>query len=116
MLRKRSAERSEPQVDGDPALAELGAVITNARAEMQHLVQLGDLQGDPLRHPIQALSVHLGALHQFAVTSNRAGIGAAQNAALTDRQVDDIGRQLMGGCQGWVHSFVRASYWRSQAV
>jgi hypothetical protein len=116
VLLKRSAENIETPAEGDPALAELGAVITNARAEMQRLVQLGELQGDPLRHPIEALSVHLGALQQFAVTSSQVATGGAQNASLTAKQIDDIGRQLMGGCQGWTHSFVRASFWRGQAI
>jgi hypothetical protein len=35
---------------------------------------------------------------------------------LSDKQVNDIARQLLGGCQGWTRSFVRMSYWRSQAV
>jgi hypothetical protein len=36
-------------------------VITDAGAEIIRLVQLGELQNDPIRHPIRALSVHLEA-------------------------------------------------------
>jgi hypothetical protein len=38
--------------------------VATARAEMDRLVTLGGLQSDPLRYPIEALSVHLDALNK----------------------------------------------------
>ena len=65
MLRIRSGEsqaEKPPAVD-ETALAELGVVVADAQAEIKRLMQLGELQNDPIRHPIQALSVHLDALY-----------------------------------------------------
>jgi hypothetical protein len=112
VLRKRSGEIELPDPD-DSGLAELASVVTNARAEMQRLVQLGELQDDPLRHPIQALAVHLDAMQKIATAStNREGAGQS----ITDKQIDDIGRRLLGSTQAWSRSFVSAAYWRSQAT
>jgi hypothetical protein len=44
------------------------------------------------------------------------GARKAGAQSLSDKQVSDIGRQIMGGCQGWARSFVRTSYWQSQAT
>ncbi|MGC2523074.1 MAG: hypothetical protein WA417_10630 [Stellaceae bacterium] len=41
------------------------AAIAVTRAEMARLSELGGLRNDPLRFPIEALSVHLEALHQL---------------------------------------------------
>ncbi len=113
VLRKRSGEIETPDRD-DLALSELASVVAGAKAEMQHLVQLGELQGDPLRHPIQALTVHLDAMHRLTIAGQT--LDGMQQAAITDKQIDDIGLRLMGSAQGWARSFVRTSYWKSQAV
>jgi hypothetical protein len=44
---------------------DMAQVIGTAKAEMDRLIQLGRLQSDPLRHPIEALAVHLDALHKM---------------------------------------------------
>jgi hypothetical protein len=111
VLRKRSGEVELPDPD-DSGLAELASVVANAKAEIVHLVQLGELQDDPLRHPIQALAVHLDAMQKIATASNR----EASGQSITDGQIDDIGRRLMASTQAWSRSFVSASYWRSQAT
>ncbi|MGA3101247.1 MAG: hypothetical protein ABSD61_05245 [Terracidiphilus sp.] len=36
-----------------------------------YLIQLGEFQHDPIRHPIQALLVHLDALYKLSVESSR---------------------------------------------
>ncbi|MGD0104910.1 MAG: hypothetical protein ABSC06_12845 [Rhodopila sp.] len=74
MLRVRSGEGRavEPPTVDQTALAEIGKMIADARAEMSRLIQLGELQHDPIRHPIQALSVHLDALYKLSVESSRA--------------------------------------------
>jgi hypothetical protein len=89
-------------------------VVAGAKAEIGRLVQLGELQDDPLRHPIQALAVHLDAMQKITVAGQTSG--GTQQSALTDQQVDDIGRRLMVSCQVWSRSIVSASYWRSQAT
>jgi hypothetical protein len=48
-----------------------GQVVAEAQAEMDRLVRLGNLQNDPIRHPIQALSVHLGAFHKLIEAARR---------------------------------------------
>jgi hypothetical protein len=36
--------------------------------------------------------------------------------AFTDRQIDDVGRRLLGACQAWSAGLVRASLWKSWAA
>jgi hypothetical protein len=60
--------------DGDPPSSpppEIGQVVAEARAEMDRLVRLGNLQNDPIRHPIQALAVHLGAFQKLIEAAQR---------------------------------------------
>ena len=64
-------------------------MIADARAEMNRLIQLGELQHDPIRHPIQALSVHLDALYKLSVESSRsvASLIEASRNPLSDEDV-----------------------------
>jgi hypothetical protein len=73
MLRLRSGEgrAAKPSAVDEAALAEMGQVVADARAEITRLVQLGELQNDPIRHPIQALSVHLEALYKVTQASSQ---------------------------------------------
>ena len=73
MLRARSGESQavQPPAVDEAALAEMGRVVTDARAEITRLMQLGELQNDPIRHPIQALSVHLDAFYSITRASSR---------------------------------------------
>ena len=72
MLRTRSGEaRPVEQQAADDNLAEMGKVVADARLEIARLVQLGELQHDPIRHPIEALSVHLDALYKLASASSK---------------------------------------------
>jgi hypothetical protein len=71
------------------------------------------LKDDAYAHVIEAQSAVLGELVAF-VSEVRAA--RQPPATLTDRQAADVGRQLLGGCQGWARSFVRSSYWNSQAL
>lgn len=83
MLRVRSGEGQAsklPAVD-EAALAEMRQVIADAQAEISRLVQLGELQNDPLRHPIQALSVHLDALYKVTRAGSQALAKQLQVAA-----------------------------------
>jgi hypothetical protein len=92
-LRIRSGELpSVPDVALDP---ELGKAIKDAQAEMERLIQLGELQNDPIRHPIQALSVHLDALLKLSTAHTQALTRQSGGAAFTDEQIDDIGRRLL---------------------
>jgi hypothetical protein len=112
-LRIRSGELSpDPDVALGPGL---GKAIEDAQAEMQRLIQLGELQNDPIRHPIQALSVHLDALLKLSTAHSQA-LTRQSGAAFTDEQVDDIGRRLLGSCQAWSRSLERAAMWRSWAA
>jgi hypothetical protein len=110
-LRIRSGELPPvPDVALDP---ELGKAIKDAQAEMERLIQLGELQNDPIRHPIQALSVHLDALLKLSTAHGQALTRQSGGAAFTDQQIDDIGRRLLGSCQTWSRSLVRGALWKS---
>jgi hypothetical protein len=57
-----------PRVKATPAAgisSDMEAAIAEARVQMARLSELGGLRNDPLRFPIEALSVHLEALHQL---------------------------------------------------
>jgi hypothetical protein len=73
MLRARSGESqaAKPPAVDEVALAEMGRVVADARAEITRLMQVGELQNDPIRHPIQALSVHLDALYKVTRASSQ---------------------------------------------
>jgi hypothetical protein len=78
----------------------------------------GILPADPLGPVVEALA-DIPAEIDLRLAPILAEMQEARKAAaqpLSDKQIDDIGRQLMGGCQGWARSFVRASYWRSQSI
>lgn len=87
MLRVRSGESqaAKPPAADETALAEMGKVIADAQAEINRLVQLGELQNDPIRYPIQALSVHLDALYKVT----RASIPALAQQLRASAQRDD---------------------------
>jgi hypothetical protein len=68
----------------------LGKAIADARAEMERLIQLGELQNDTIRHPIQALSVHLDALYKLSLASAQAFARQVQASDTSRRPaVDD---------------------------
>lgn len=78
----------------------------------------GILPADPLGPVVEALA-DIPAEVEMRIAPLLAELQETRNAAaqpLSDKQVNDIARQLLGGCQGWTRSFVRMSYWRSQAV
>jgi hypothetical protein len=75
----------------------------------------GILPDDPMGPVVEALA-EIPTEVELRIAPLLAELRNASGPALSDRQADDIGRQLMGGCQGWTRSFVRASFWRSQAV
>jgi hypothetical protein len=68
-LRIRSGE--QPSVRDVALDPELGKAIKDAQAEMERLIRLGEQQNDPIRHPIQALSVHLDALLKLSTSTVR---------------------------------------------
>jgi hypothetical protein len=66
--------RSGSGSDGDQPTSlapDMERVVAEAQAEMDRLVRLGNLQNDPIRHPIQALSVHLGAFSKLIEAARR---------------------------------------------
>lgn len=94
MLRTRSGHEptsDPPPVDSVALESELGEVIATARTEMARLVQLGELQSDPLRYPIQALSVHLDALHRL-FTASTLTLGRQIETARTPISDEDMRR------------------------
>ena len=53
------------QAAREPASSHMGAVVSAAQTEMARLIQRGGLENDPLRHPIEALALHLGVQHDL---------------------------------------------------
>jgi hypothetical protein len=105
---------------------DMAEVVSAAKAEMDRLIQLGRLQGDPLRHPIEALAVHLDAMHRLQadaaaipdeVTLRVAPLlaeiksftAAAREPRFTPSQVDTLGRHLASRCAA-------ALEWRSTTI
>lgn len=72
----------------ETALAEMRQVIADAQTEINRLVQLGELQNDPIRYPIQALSVHLDALYKVTHAGSQMLAKQLQTSA---RQIDPAG-------------------------
>jgi hypothetical protein len=115
MLRARSGEGQTPKppaVD-ETALAEMGQVIAEARAEIDRLVQLGELQDDPIRYPIQALSVHLDALFKVTLACSQTLANQIEAASLrieTTRQPvreGELRRAVTAGISGHAGDVVR---------
>ena len=110
MLRTRSGEGPsiEPPAAGEDALAEMGKVVADARLEITRLVQLGELQHDPIRHPIEALSVHLEALYKVASATVKT---LTTQAVVVSRPVDDdklrhaVAQGIHGHATGLIREF-----------
>jgi hypothetical protein len=105
---------------------DMGEVVGAAKAEMDRLIQLGRLQGDPLRHPIEALAVHLDAMHKLQADAAalpdevalrvapllaeiKSFTAAAREPRFTPSQVDTLGRHLATRCAA-------ALEWRSTTI
>ena len=75
-----------PDITGPfPAAAsDPDAVVAAARAELEEAITRGRLQGDPLRHPLMALSSHLAAMLALEhAAARRDGPILAEMRALT---------------------------------
>jgi hypothetical protein len=96
----------------DDPLIELRAQVSAAQAEMDRLIQVAELKEDPLRYPIEAIGIGVGTILKLV----EAARVETDKVSLTDRQVEDMSTRLMGACQGWAWTHVRASYWRNQAI
>jgi hypothetical protein len=117
MLRTRSRSDS----DGDPPASlspDVRRVIADAQAEMDRLVRLGGLQNDPIRHPIQALSVHLGALHALMLTNNQilAKQIEAARQAVDDEDTRRRSLAAANGAERRAAELIRSTSWRTATV
>jgi hypothetical protein len=77
-------------------------VVADARAEITRLMQLGELQNDPIRHPIQELSVRLDALYRVTRASSQMLTEQIQASAQqiptgSPLRDEDLGRAVMQG-------------------
>ena len=68
---KRDGRAVEPPTVDQTALAEIGKGSQRPGGN-ERLIQLGELKHDPIRYPIQVLSVHLDALYKLSVERSRA--------------------------------------------
>ena len=115
MLRMRSG--GDPSSEA-PLPPEMDQVIAEARAEMDRLVELGGLQNDPLRHPIQALSVHLGALHALTLDSSRTlakQIEAARQS-INDEDIRRLSQAAANGAERRATEVARSANRRTVAI
>ncbi len=99
-----------PVASGETNLAEMGQVIADARAEIDRLIQLGELQNDPIRHPIQALSVHLDALYQVTLAGSQTLAKQIQTSDASRMPVrdDDLRRAVAQGISGHAGALAKA--------
>jgi hypothetical protein len=90
----------------------IGKVIEDARTEMARMIQLGELHTTILSG---IRSAHYRCTMTPCSNSQRSRTGACKQrgAALSDKQIDDIGRRLLGACQAWSGNFARSSLMRS---
>jgi hypothetical protein len=121
MLRVRSAEElgTNPASENRITLApEVGDVITEARSEMERLMQMGELQNDPLRHPIAALSVHLDALHKLFVdgTLTLASQIEAAKRPVSEEDIRRLTQAAASGASQHAMYLARAANWRTLLI
>jgi hypothetical protein len=122
MLRMRSRDAPEPPAADETMLTDMARVVADAQAEIARLVQLGELQNDPIRHPIQALSVHLDALYKVTQAGSQV---LARQLQASPRPVDprnqplgkdELRRAVIQGVASYAGEAVRALNWRSGLV
>jgi hypothetical protein len=122
MLRMRSRDAPEPPAADETALTDMAKMVADAQAEIARLVQLGELQNDPIRHPIQALSVHLDALYKITQAGSQMLAHQmqaplrpvdARNQPLCE---DEWRRAVIQGVSGYADEVVRALNWRSALI
>jgi hypothetical protein len=96
---------------------ELDQTIDAALAELDQSITEAKLHNDPLRLPLMALASFLRAQRQLHtnVVDTIEGAAARQSAVFTDKQVDDVGRRLLGACQAWSKALVQSALVRSWA-
>jgi hypothetical protein len=118
MLRTRSGTEpvsDPPAASGITLAPEMGELIAAAREEMDRLIQMGDLQNDPIRHPIRALSVHLGALYKLTLDSSQTLARQIEEAhPVTDD--DLIRRAVAQGVSDWGSHAVRRMGWMNIVI
>jgi hypothetical protein len=122
MLRMRSRDAPEPPAANETALTDMARVVADAQTEIARLVQLGVLQNDPIRHPIQALSVHLDALYKITQAGSQM---LAHQIRASPRPIDsrnpplcedELRRAVIQGVAGYADAAVRALNWRSALI
>jgi hypothetical protein len=115
MLRVRSG--GDPSSEA-PLPPEMGQVIAEARSEMDRLVGLGGLQNDPLRHPIQALSVHLGALHKLSLNNSQALAKQVEAArqSISDEDIRRLSQAAANGAERRAAELARSANWRTVTI
>jgi hypothetical protein len=86
---------------------ELGDVVTAAQAELQQAIQIGSLRDDPLRHVLQALSTHLGALHKV-LTDGSLTLAQHIEAARQPVQDEQLRRAVVAGVSTHTGAAIRA--------
>ena len=122
MLRVRSRDAPRPPTADETALTEMARVIADAQAEIARLVRLGELQNDPLRHPIQALSVHLDAVYKVTQAGSQMLARQLQasprpfNSQNQPMGEDELRQAVIHGVAGYAGEAVGALNWRSGLV
>jgi len=74
-----------------PNAPDLDKTIEAAQAELARAVQICSLRNDPLRHPLEALSATLGAMHRIFADGSRAVADQIANAphAVSKAELDE---------------------------
>jgi hypothetical protein len=106
-----------PVEAGAAGASEVAKTVQGAHDKLSALARVAQVTGDPAGPVLEALAAQLDAEHRLFDDLKRTLSEVRRpEAVFTDKQVDDVGRRLLGACQVWSAGMVRASIWRSWAA
>jgi hypothetical protein len=106
---------AQPAGADPPTLApEVSASIRAAQDELAHAVQAANLTGDPMRHALEALSAHLGAMHKLIADGNLTLAAQVERAQrpISDDDLARLERAAATGAERRAGELARAHNWR----
>jgi hypothetical protein len=99
------------------ATTEVDQAVRGAQDKLLALARVAQVTGDPAGPMLEALAAQIDAEHRLFEDLKRTLAEVKHpSAVFNDKQVDDIGRRLLGACQAWSAGLVKSSVWRSWAA
>lgn len=104
--------------EAGPDPDEIGQEVRRAQNKLLALARTAQVTGDPSGPVLDALASQLGAQHRMteAVRADLATLKAPTGAVFSDKQVEEMGRRLAGGCEVWAGSVRKALTLQSAAL